>query len=638
MSPSRIKSKSPRSVKMSCFSVEKQSETQAVFHFKETPADIPNQFPLRSIVRNFTSMKMASQIPSKYLFFILGRLDWLSDLVQQYNHGLETSNQEDVYYGRYIKYQLVQCLSGLGFQIKSMSEKISILGIDELRNEIRELYKKEIDFYLQSIKEGSIVFDGLSELYKPNTFVRGITSLGVPAGFKVVQSYYQERKSLFGLEQSFHLELQYVATLGNDFGVIQFETVLSRWMGESNRKINDLFFAPIEEGLKRKFIASGQKYASLGLGEPKYLQHESGCVFLHPKGNANSHRSSIVQTPGRIMIDVVKGANFGHHASQGMDEASHALIEMSGRYKRFKNEQKSLGESMPSDSIFLLNSIPTELLAITWPALVGFSFSNKSWCHVLVNGLSPIKYNDNAFDELVLDSKRKQLIKALVRFGGDQVSDIIEGKSGGSIFLLHGPAGVGKTLTAEAIAEVLHKPLYYITMGELGIDPTTMENKLSEVLELCAGWQALALIDEADVFLEKRNTSDILKNAMTCVMLRLLEYHPGILFLTTNRVTEFDPALESRVTVALKYSSLTKEARQQVWKNMLQRTNCKVSPSIQFDKLGEYQLNGRQIKNAVRLATAVAMDGNHELSQQIIEETVAVVNIGREEMANAAKY
>jgi hypothetical protein len=51
---------------------------------------------------------------------------------------------------------------------------------------------------------------------------------------------------------------------------------------------------------------------------------------------------------------------------------------------------------------------------------------------------------------------------------------------------------------------------------------------------------------------------------MVCVMLRLLEYHPGILFLTTNRVRSFDPAFESRVTVSLRYEPLAPDARAQV--------------------------------------------------------------------------
>jgi len=38
------------------------------------------------------------------------------------------------------------------------------------------------------------------------------------------------------------------------------------------------------------------------------------------------------------------------------------------------------------------------------------------------------------------------------------------------IFLLHGPPGVGKTLTAEATAETLKKPLYTVNVGELGTE------------------------------------------------------------------------------------------------------------------------------------------------------------------------
>ena len=45
----------------------------------------------------------------------------------------------------------------------------------------------------------------------------------------------------------------------------------------------------------------------------------------------------------------------------------------------------------------------------------------------------------------------------------DTLTNIVYGKESGCIFLLSGSPGTGKSLTAEAIAEILHKPLYKIS-------------------------------------------------------------------------------------------------------------------------------------------------------------------------------
>ncbi|KAJ3403758.1 hypothetical protein HDV05_007616 [Chytridiales sp. JEL 0842] len=338
------------------------------------------------------------------------------------------------------------------------------------------------------------------------------------------------------------------------------------------------------------------------------------------------------------MVDPTRGALLGHYASQGVDEPTQAMITLSGRYRRWLNSNQSSTTTSSSsgrtqDGLYIWDSIPESFLMYCWPAIVGFSFSAKCWGHCLVSGLETIQFQDHAFDQLVLAKERKQLIRALVRFGGDKdMEDIVAGKRGGSIFLLHGPPGVGKTLTAEAISEVLHRPLYYVTMGEMGMNPEEMEKRLSDVLELCAYWDALVLLDEADVFLEQRTSSDIVRNSMVCVMLRLLEYHPGILFLTTNRVKKFDPAFESRVTVALKYQSLDVSARIQVWKNLMERVSIPVDADIDFDALGKHELNGRQIKNSVRLAVALAREVGTGVTQKILETTLQITNLGREEM------
>merc|ERR1711920_711940 len=182
--------------------------------------------------------------------------------------------------------------------------------------------------------------------------------------------------------------------------------------------------------------------------------------------------------------------------------------------------------------------------------------------------------------------------------------DLIKGKGEGTTFLLYGPPGTGKTLTAEAMSELFHKPLYVISAGELGTLPETLEVKFSEALKICAKWDCLCLVDEADTFLEQRRGSDIVRNALVCVMLRLLEYHPGVLFLTSNRVKGIDTALQSRLTMAFRYEPLDFDARYKVWKFLLQRVSGhgqqdvgRVMAQFDIDSLAQAPLNGRQIKN-----------------------------------------
>lgn len=42
-----------------------------------------------------------------------------------------------------------------------------------------------------------------------------------------------------------------------------------------------------------------------------------------------------------------------------------------------------------------------------------------------------------------------------------------------------------------------------------------------------------------DIFFECQNVHEVNHNALVCVFLRLLEYHQGIVFLTTNRGRNF---------------------------------------------------------------------------------------------------
>lgn len=166
-----------------------------------------------------------------------------------------------------------------------------------------------------------------------------------------------------------------------------------------------------------------------------------------------------------------------------------------------------------------------------------------------------------------------------------------------------------------------------MSVGELGTTVEKLEEKLREILEVAHLWNAVILLDEADIFLEKRSDNDIHRNAMVGIFLRLLEYHQGVLFLTTNRVKAFDDAFHSRVSVALEYQTLGEQARSQVWHNLLSAAGLDTSLEeidINVDELSQSNINGRQIKNVIRLAQTVAKATNQPITTQSIFKVIDV--------------
>ncbi|TKA45927.1 hypothetical protein B0A54_03612 [Friedmanniomyces endolithicus] len=274
-------------------------------------------------------------------------------------------------------------------------------------------------------------------------------------------------------------------------------------------------------------------------------------------------------------------------------------------------------------------------LLLASPVVLGFSFADKLWLEFSVSGLQDIEYNEGAFESLMLPEKQKDIVQALVeshKFDAAKgIDDVIRGKGRGLISVLHGQPGCGKTLTAESISEMLKCPLYAVSAGELGTSAARLEVKLNRILDVAHSWGAVLLLDEADVFLEKREVHDIQRNALVSIFLRMLEYFQGILFLTTNRVDTFDEAFQSRIHLPLRYSELTPKAKKAVWKVFLEavRKTDSAAAVAEFtdhdlDALSRRQLNGRQIKNAVRTAQALALREGTKLGLEHVKKVLDV--------------
>ncbi|KAF5503164.1 ATPase family AAA domain-containing protein 3B [Colletotrichum fructicola] len=253
-----------------------------------------------------------------------------------------------------------------------------------------------------------------------------------------------------------------------------------------------------------------------------------------------------------------------------------------------------------------------------------------------------------AFDRLVLEDGHKSMIESLISQhfrdkeskGGpqDQV-DVVKGKGKGLILLLHGAPG-------RVSQRCLEKPLFQITCGDLGTTAKEVEKTLESNFALANRWGCILLLDEADVFLAERTKEDFVRNGLVAVFLRVLEYYSGILFLTTNRVGDFDEAFTSRIHMSLYYPELSEEKTRRVFKiNMdlirerfalkkrqiiIEEMDIGAFATQHYINHPSARWNGRQIRNACQTALALAeyqaQGGRHDA----IMKPDAVINLAVE--------
>ncbi|GAB7359523.1 hypothetical protein MBLNU230_g6167t1 [Neophaeotheca triangularis] len=267
----------------------------------------------------------------------------------------------------------------------------------------------------------------------------------------------------------------------------------------------------------------------------------------------------------------------------------------------------------------------------------GFVLRTREFTRLDVLRITEVAPRVQSFDELVLPDEHRRIVQGLVEThsrglrpvqdamgnkGLGEREDLVRGKGKGVIILLHGVPGVGKTSTAECVAEYTKRPLFSLTCGDIGDNAQDVEKNLRTNFQLAHRWGCVMLLDEADVFLQSRSTNrDLTRNAVVSVFLGMLEYYSGILFLTTNKIGTFDEAFKSRIHVSLYYQELDKEQTLKIWKLNLERIK-KTRKGVVYEekkmmrwmeKLYEQNendevrpWNGRQIRNACQTAAALA--------------------------------
>ncbi|KAI0598888.1 P-loop containing nucleoside triphosphate hydrolase protein [Biscogniauxia sp. FL1348] len=164
-----------------------------------------------------------------------------------------------------------------------------------------------------------------------------------------------------------------------------------------------------------------------------------------------------------------------------------------------------------------------------------------------------------------------------------------------------------------------------VSAGDMGTNSSVLESQLHHIMDITTPWRAVLLIDEADVFLERRSLHDMQRNAIVSVFLRVLEYYRGILFLRRTACSTFDDAFTSRIHVPLRYTQLGEASRRTIWSNFCERIPGGVDVDDKdLDRLAKHELNRRQIKNIVKSSGSMAAFENCKLDAARLEHFTKV--------------
>ncbi|KAH8744233.1 P-loop containing nucleoside triphosphate hydrolase protein, partial [Hyaloscypha finlandica] len=506
--------------------------------------------------------------------------------------------------------------------------------------------KKVIKSYNELIPQKKITFDLLWTIYPP---------------FELVYDLDNIRGRLFMIE---YTQIERVNTLvlafsllgashtGKDFGIHRKVYKVEAFRGVVTITSTDLHIVPLrflseskQSEIKMKLLELGKLYVKLQRSKYTLLHHDGPVQATKQDGGR-------LLTAGRVVVDVKAAAESrlgethtfiaknleklkeSTRQVQSTTSSNDEAKDLTGMTSSLSEEDlKSVLPSLTLDHIsdsIVSNDVRTvgvynavggeeeiqlsdEDYMICQPWVLAFLLDKKIWVKLYVQNLSEIAWRTSPFDFLELEAEKKGMVKDLVEnYDSEEAfegfDDIVQGKGKGLIFLLHGEPGLGKTLTAETIAEHTKRALYYLTTGELDLtDVTKMEDQLQRAFRMGWRWGAVVLIDEADVIMSRRSTTELARNAIVAVFLRLMEYYKGLLFLTTNRIDDFDNAFHNRIHVTIKYENLTIESRTNIWRSLLRR----LSDSVDLDDtwseeaveiLGHLDINGRDVRNLIRTA------------------------------------
>lgn len=398
------------------------------------------------------------------------------------------------------------------------------------------------------VRNGVMTHDLLYTIFEPGEVIFGVVD-------SRQRAFVFKTSSIDCRTNSFQIDSAYVDFDGDNIGFTGHAFAIPPYEGTApitSLPVFPLKYHSNQATVRKELVARGRIWeqhkgyhykeydgAATGyLGEKKVKINVKGRIVIDTDAyntfnpdSALSFSSRSLSAPMGIMLD--------------SDGDQQILLPPSIR-RRFNNspgfKSSRLDEAL-SLSSRISDTLSDDQRLVSTTIVRGYSLNSKRWLEFYLDGVKDIVWNSRAFDSLVLPPAQQDLKRLILAFTNARskqlgvFDDVVQGKGRGIVTLLSGPPGVGKTLTAESVAEALKVPLYVLSAGDLGTNAVGVEEKLKDVLSIVPKWGAVLLLDEADVFMETRNTADLARNELVSIFLRLLEYYEVCILKTWRNIT-----------------------------------------------------------------------------------------------------
>ncbi|KAH8703647.1 hypothetical protein BGW36DRAFT_423200 [Talaromyces proteolyticus] len=354
-------------------------------------------------------------------------------------------------------------------------------------------------------------------------------------------------------------------------------------------------YVPEEAELRKELIFRGRKYWNLGNG-------------IHYKQFIKNG------DPIRIIVDLQSSAAFEEIPFQEVEDEFPRLLDS--------------------------HALKACVLLVCPPKISVYNLRDRTWDKVFVDDISNILFQHDILDQLYINNEsNKTRILDLVKScttNKMQRSLLLErdynvtGHDGnGVVLLIHGDPGTGKTFTATSVAETIQCPILTIASTRdtssvltASSKPEDLEQFLSRQFHFAQRWGAIVVLEHAEQFLGKKNPEN------TFVTLRIMDRFSGALILTTHaRLSEFDSAVQSRLTQHFHFYAMTDEFKEQLWGRLFQGLKAE-QPDLDIPELVKFAgdnnfkmatRTGRDIQNSFMAAKRLSEQEKTTLSKEHLE-------------------